>query len=276
MQDIVIGVLTCIIIVEICWIFRDRFEGFASPQSLDGKSPDFTLEYPATDKTEMTPDEDEAWFLSQTAADQRARRGQNCLPTYKQAGPFGTTIITTTKSCEDGMAHTRSGDRIYIPDNINTVMRSDTIRHELVHVYQRRDPEAWRRFYRRSWSYEIFTDPPASLPKDLIEGRRANPDTTDDMGGPWACWLRRYWTIPIYKDNYNPRLRDTTVIFWDEWKKEALTAPPSDWTAFFGTPGQPEHPNEIAACLLVSEDTSSEAGRRLMTWWASQGLALAG
>ena len=276
-QDIAIGLLIAIIVVEVAWICRDRFEAFEnSPMSLQGDSPDFTLEYPATDKTEMTPDEDEVWFLSHTAADQRARRGQNCLPTYKQAGPFGTTVLTTTKSCEDGMAHTRPGDRIYIPDNINSVMRSDTIRHELVHVYQRRNPEAWRRFYRRSWSYEVFKDPPAGFPKELIEGRRANPDTTDDMGGPWACWLRRYWTIPIYKDNYNPRLRDTQVIFWDAWKKEALTAPPADWTAFFGTPGQPEHPHEIAACLLVAGDTSSEAGRRLMTWAASQGIVLAG
>jgi hypothetical protein len=282
-KDVTIGLLVLIIVIEIAWIFRDSlgitmesFENSNGPMSLQGDSPDFTLEYPATDKTEMTPDEDEVWMTSLTAADQRARRGQNCLPTYQQAGPFGTTVFTTTKSCEDGMAHTRPGDRIYIPDNINTVMRSDTIRHELVHVYQRRNPEAWKTFYRRSWSYEVFVDPPADLPKELIDGRRANPDTTNDMGGPWACWLRRYWTIPIYKDNYNPRLRDTKVIFWDSWKKEALETPPSDWTAFFGTPGQPEHPNEIAACLLVAEDTSSEAGRRLMTWWASQGLALAG
>ena len=279
MQDAIIGLLISLVVVEIAWIFRGSLgiESFKdTPQFLDGKSSDFTLEYPATDKTEMTPDEDEIWLSSLTAADKRARRGHNCLPTYQQSGPFGTTILTTTKACEDGMAHTRPGDRIYIPDTINTVMRSDTIRHELVHVYQRRNPEAWKTFYRRSWSYEIFMDPPDGLPQELIDGRRANPDTANDMGGPWACWMRRWWTIPIYKDNYNPRLRDIKVMFWDSWKKGLTEVPPSEWTAFFGTPGQSEHPNEIAACLLVLEDTSSEAGRRLMTWWRSQGLTLAG
>jgi hypothetical protein len=282
-QDIIISILSFIIIVELAWIFRsvESFDTIeAKPMFFEDQPPDFTKEYPATDKTEMTPDEDDGldipWIATWTAADKRARRGHNCLATYKQMGPSGTVIITTTKSCEDGMPHTRPGSRIYIPDNINTVMRSNTIRHELVHIFQRRNPEVWKKFFSRSWYYKLSSTPPCGLPKNLIEGRRANPDTTDDMGGSWACWLQRWWTIPIYKDSVNPRLRDTTVIYWDSLTNKASEIPPTDWTSFFGTPGQPEHPNEIAACLLVSEDTSSEAGRRLMTWWSTQGLTLTG
>jgi hypothetical protein len=264
-KKIVIGALIVIILAELAWIFRPHIEGFDAVI-------DTTVEFPATDKTEMTPQEDEIdtdWIASLTPADRRARRGHNCNVTSRQIGPDSTMILTTTKSCEDGMAHTRPGDRIYIPDNINTVMRGDTVRHELIHIYQRRNPEAWYAFYQRSWSYSLFKDPPEELPKDLVKGRRSNPDTAEK---PWACWLRRWWTIPIYKDAYNPRLRDVIIIYWDSWKNHSSESPPQEWTAFFGSPGQPEHPNEISACMIVANETRSEAGRRLMTWWSTQGI----
>jgi hypothetical protein len=178
-------------------------------------------------------------------------------------------IYTTTKSCEDGVAHTRD-NRIYLPDNINTVMRSDTIRHELIHIYQRRNPEVWMNFYRRNWSF-VIGDKPPDLPQEILDGRRSNPDTWTH---PWACWMGRWWPVPVYKDNYNPRLRDVNIVYWDAWKKQAFSDPPPEWYAFFGTPAQPEHPHEIAACYIVLEDTQSEAGRRLMTWWNSTGTYL--
>jgi hypothetical protein len=265
-KNIVIGILILIIAAEIAWIYRSQIEGFTPII-------DTIVEFPATDQTEMTPDEDSdcdtSWVASWSIADRKARRGQNCNVTHKQMGPDDTMILTTAKSCEDGMPHTRSGNRIYIPDNINTVNREDTIRHELIHIYQRRNPDVWIAFYQRSWSYAIFEEPPADIPKELIKGRRSNPDTAI---GPWACWLRRWWTIPVYKDMYSPRLRDVTIIFWDSWKNESSDSPPQEWSAFFGSPGQPEHPHEISACMIVANDTRSEAGRRLMSWWMTQGI----
>ena len=264
-------ILIMIIILELAWIFN-RIEPFVDkPMSLTGGPPDFDTAYPATDKTEMTPAEDDPrdlpWIASWSAADRRARRGHNCIPTYEEAGPSNTMIYTTTKSCEDGMAHTRAGDRIIIPDNITTVARRDTISHELIHIYQRRDPDKWFKFYRRAWSIVAYKDPPM-LPKNLIEGRRSNPDTWEN---PWVCWQGRWWPIAIYRDPYNPRLRDADVVFWDAWKQQAFDGPPPDWLSFFGTPAQTEHPHELAACYIVAEDTQSEAGRRLMNWWQTQG-----
>lgn len=266
-ENLAIVALSIIIVIELAWIFR--------PTNLVEKfQDDFPTEFPATDQTEMTLENEDngldiPWIASWSPADKRARRGHNCNVTTKQIGPHGTMILTTTKSCEDGLPHTRPGDRIYIPDNISTVERDTVLRHELVHIYQRRNPEAWADFYRKSWSYAIFDDPPSGIPQNLVDGRRSNPDTASS---PWACWFRRWWTVPIYKDAYNPRVRDTTVFFWDSWKNEITDIPPQEWSTFFGTPGQSEHPHEISACMIVANNTDTEAGRRLMTWWTTQGI----
>ena len=270
--DTIVIILAIIIFAEVVWILWSRHEGFTNPpKGLD-------TAYPASDKTEMTPDaqdddpRDIPWYASWTAADKRARRGHNCNATNTQEGPDGTTLITTTKSCEDGLPHTRIGNRIYIPDNISTVARQDVIRHELIHVYQRRNPNAWLKFYQRNWSFMVFKQPPADMQKELIDAKRSNPDTWDPaMGGSWACWKGRWWPLAIYKDAMNPRLRDVTIVYWDAWKKEAFEEPPKDWVDFFGSPDQPEHPHEIAANLIVAGETETEAGRRLMTWWESTG-----
>lgn len=228
---------------------------------------------PAADHSDMTPDETEddprdiPWIASWSPVDQRARRGQNCNPTYSEIGPDGTMIYTTTKSCEDGMPHTR-GDRIYIPVTESSATRHDTIRHEMIHIYQRRNPDSWAKFYQRNWSFMLYDAPPTGIPKKILDARRSNPDTWTE---PWSCWMGRWWPIPVYRDVVNPRLRDADIVFWDSWRNQIFTEPPQAWYAFFGVPGQIEHPHELAATMIVAEDTRSEAGRRLMNWWASTG-----
>jgi hypothetical protein len=220
-----------------------------------------TLETPEDDPRDIP------WIASWSAADRAARQGQNCTPTYTESGPDGTHILTTSKSCESGMPHTRIGDRIIIPDSVLLTDRHDTIRHEMIHIYQRRHARKWLDFYRRAWAFECQATPPAGMPKDIQYARRSNPDTWDpEMGGPWACWKGRYWPVAVYTDPQQPSLRSAKTIWWDSQEHTVLTAPPSVWTAFFGHPAQNEHPHEIAATLLVAEDTSSEAGRRIMNW----------
>ena len=272
LQDLQILILVAVIVAQVAWLlFNPRAEGFE-----DGGA--FSTMAPATDHTEMTPapqDDDPRdlpWFASWSPADRRARRGQNCNVTNIQDGPDGTMLLTTTKSCEDGLPHTRVGDRIIIPDNVSTVDRQDTIRHELIHVYQRRNPEAWAKFYQRNWSFVLYKKPPANMPRELVEACRSNPDTWDPlMGGRWSCWMGRWWPLAIYRDAVNPRLRDVDIVFWDAWRGAAFKEPPQQWHSFFGTPGQTEHPHELAATLIVAGDTQTEAGRRINTWWDSTG-----
>jgi hypothetical protein len=171
------------------------------------------------------------------------------------------------------MAHTRPGDRIVIPVSVPLAHRDITIRHELVHIHQRRNPDAWATFYRRNWSFTLNQTPPAGLPDTLRLGRRSNPDTWTT---PWPCWQGRYWPIPVYTSASRPRLRDAVTVWWDDWRQAILTDPPQGWTEFFGSPSQNEHPHEIAAVAIVAEDRETEAGRRLAAWWESTAAGLWG
>jgi hypothetical protein len=232
------------------------------------------MDFRAGSEEDMLEDDprDLDWIASWSAADQFARRGHNCVPIFKTAGPDGTVIETTSKSCESGMPHTLAGDRIIIPDSIPEPLKAEIIGHEMIHIYQRRFPEAWRDFYRRSWSFELHEAPPDDMPASVVEARRANPDTR--RAGPWSAWMGRYWPVPVYTNPQSPSLREAVTIWWDTWSHKILTEPPQAWTAFFGKPTQDEHPHEIAAVLLMADDYSTEAGRRLMSWWNSAGEIL--
>jgi hypothetical protein len=195
---------------------------------------------------------------------------------YREAGPDGTFILTTPATCESGMAHTRPGDRIILPESIPVSAHEETVQHELIHVYQRRNPTLWLEFYRRQWSFLFYAEPPRDLPRAVREARRSNPDTWDPTsGGPWACWQGRYWPIPVYTNPAHPRLRDARVVWWDAQTRTVLQEAPAPWRQFFGRPTQEEHPHELAAVGITSGDSSSEAGRRLLSWWTSTGRAQA-
>jgi len=229
------------------------------------------LDLRSDDQSDVESDDDPRdlpWIASWSAADRFARQGHNCAVKYIKEGRDGTTIITTSKSCEAGMPHTRSDGRVIIPDSIPEPLRAEIIAHELIHVYQRRSPEPWATFYRRNWSFIFHAAPPASMPASVHEARRANPDTFEV---PWPCWMGRWWPVPVYTNPKAPALRDAITVWWDDQQRKVLLEPPPTWTAFFGKPAQDEHPHEIAAVMIVAEDTMSEAGRRLMNWWRSGG-----
>jgi hypothetical protein len=76
--------------------------------------------------------------------------------------------------------------------------------------------------------------------------------------------MNRWWVFAVYDDMQKPSLQNAHTVWWDSWKQQILQTPPDGWIAFFGTPSQDEHPHEIAATMLVSNDTASEAGRRLL------------
>lgn len=258
----------------------EPFEDLVGPPPFDTTPVDPTYRtvgpnaiHPAADVSppELDP-RDIPWVESWSAADHAARDGNNCNVHGQELGPDGTFIHTVSKTCEAGMAHTRAGDRIVMPDSIPMAMWADTLRHEMFHIYQRRWPAEWREFYRRQWRFEFHEEPPADMPASVIGARRSNPDTWDPAtGGPWACWKGRYWPVPVYRDPQRPQLRDARTVWWDATMRKVLLEPPADWVAFFGRPDQEEHPHEIAAVLLATGDNSSEAGRRILSWWQLQG-----
>lgn len=259
---VIVGLIAAVLV-------RNRREGFSDfdvPFALPPETGPSAIHPSAMDDVDDDP-QDVPWIASWSPADHAARRGQNCLPSYREAGPDGTMILTVSKSCEAGMAHTRDGDRVIIPDSIPLALREPTLRHEMVHIDQRRHPDDWTTFYRRNWAFRIEREPPTEIPDIIRANRRANPDT---WTAPWACWMDRYWVTAVYDNPDAPDLRSASTVWWDSWRREIRLTPPEAWTAFFGQPSQTEHPHEIAACLLVSGDTGSEAGRRLLSWWRSR------
>ena len=211
------------------------------------------------------------WIVSWSPVDKKAREGHNCTPTYTEAGPSKTTLITTSKSCEAGLPHTRAGDRIVIPDNIRNTDREEIIRHELIHVYQARNPALWRDFYSKQWAFELFEKPHNDMPAAIVQAKRGNPDT---FRTPWSCWKGRWWPAAIYTSIETPDLRNAITVWWDSWKNEISKKPPAEWIAFFGPQSQDEHPHELAAVIITAEDTGYEAGRRLLSWWESTATRL--
>ena len=234
-------------------------------------SPDDTSTNPSAYCDDEDDPRDLPWIASWSAADRFARQGHNCAIKYTKEGPDGTTIITTSKSCESGMPHTRAGNRIIIPDSIPDPLQAEIIAHELVHIYQRRYPDAWIKFYKNNWSFDFPASPPVGMPASVKEARRSNPDT---FTLPWPRWRNRYWPVPVYTDPQFPSLRGAITVWWDAEDSKVMTDPPGGWTAFFGRPTQDEHPHEIAAVLIVAVDTATEAGRRLMSWWRSEGAII--
>jgi len=226
------------------------------------------LTHPYTPYQDYNPEEDDArdipWIASWSRADEQARTGQNCDVKGTMDLGDDITLVTVSKSCEAGMPHTRVGDRIIMPDSIPVADQGPIIEHERIHIYQHRKPEAWAKFYKIGWAFTLHKTPPTNMPISIRQTRRANPDTFET---PWPCWKERYWPVPAYKDPENPQLRAADTVWWDETDRELLTSPPPGWSVFFGRPSQDEHPHELAAVMIVDEDTSSEAGRRLMDWW---------
>lgn len=179
-----------------------------------------------------------------TELDTKARENANCNP-IKKEWVDSFWIWTVPDSCEQGLPHTRDKDIIAMPESYSGNY-DKTIIHEKVHLNQRRNPEEWINFYKSYWDYEIFSKPPNFIPKELVEKRRANPDISIQ---PWCCWRKRWWSVPIYKDNL--RLSSTPIMWYDQKEDKILDKPPKEWIDFFGNDiAQIEHPHEISAVIL--------------------------
>ncbi len=184
--------------------------------------------------------------------DHLARIGNSCrvLERFADAEVAGAFVEITDPTCESGLPHTAGKNTIRIPksawDASNAERRAAILRHERIHLLQRRKPEQWAEFYKKEWEYTMNGTPPEEIADADI---RANPDTYPDR---WPCWRGRYWFVPIYRSRVTPRLQDTDTRIWDAAKKEWLTQPPYEWRVQFCSergecPYQSEHPAEISA-----------------------------
>jgi hypothetical protein len=190
------------------------------------------------------------WTDKWSEYDKKARLSADCKPIYKvhrKMGQQSVWVWTVPESCEQGLPHTRGIDVIAIPENYPKEQLPPLMDHEYIHILQRLMPESWARFYRIKWFYNIYNSAPVGMPQELIELRRANPDTANE---PYACWKSRWWPIAVYPSKTDLSLRKAYVKWWDQETGVVKKMPPEDWTAFFGVINQSEHPHEISAEYL--------------------------
>jgi len=198
-------------------------------------------------------EDDTQWSDNWTKLDFEARKDDICTPIskeYKKLGPINSWIWTVPISCENGMPHTRDENIIAIPNGFSEIRLPKTIEHEKIHLHQRRSQKDWIKFYKKYWNYEIFKQPPLSLPKELTEMKRANPDTND---APFACWKGKWWSVPVYYSTTDLKFRNCIVKWWNSKTNKIHSEAPDDWLSFFGQKvSQAEHPHEISAVYIAN------------------------
>jgi hypothetical protein len=74
-----------------------------------------------------------------------------------------------------------------------------------------------KEFYSKYWNYKIYPSPPRGMPKELIQMKRANPDTAIE---PYNCWQNNWWAVPVYKSFDDLNFRGSPVLWWDQSNNE--------------------------------------------------------
>ncbi len=206
------------------------------------------------------------WWVTRSL-DREARKQNSChvLKTLEDMELEDCKIEIVTPTCESGLPHTSDAHTIRMTEDVwNSGTRDSTLKHERIHILQRRYPAEWRRFYEEHWGYTLHVAPPHKLPKNDAERFRANPDTAAE---PWCCWQNRYWFAPLYHTPEQPKLLGVDVKAWDAHEERWLQDPPEEWRHLFcgdgKCPHQWEHPHEIAAELWTADAFHTPAGYSL-------------
>jgi len=152
-------------------------------------------------------------------------------------------IVILDPSAEGGMPHTRPG-LICLPAYYPTSALEETIRHEMIHIMQKRQPTLWEsRAEMEGWEVGDLKDvPEQAIP--WINRCRLNPDTF----GKVFAW-EGHVPLPIYIREDKPQLREIQVRWLDMKEGIVKTTPPTSFTQLFGKleASQAEHPYELWA-----------------------------
>ena len=153
------------------------------------------------------------------------------------------TVVILSPSAEGGMPHTRAPNVICLPAYFPEERLAETMEHELVHIDQRKNPQAWReKLAAHGWT-------PASreeIPQQWRSRVRINPDTHTAQFWKWAG---RYIPLPLFEREDKPVLREISVRWWDTLDQRLNSLPPTSFTQKYGSLGASsmEHPYEVYA-----------------------------
>ena len=151
-----------------------------------------------------------------------------------------TVILHPT--AEGGMPHTRP-DLICLPAYYPEAKLTTTLKHEMIHISQRRQPTLWAsRAVVEGWKAVEDDD----IPQEWLRRCRLNPDTA---AARWFAWEGRYVPLPLFVREDRPELRDVVVRWYDMAEWRVSSQPPSSLIKKYGSLGSSslEHPYELWA-----------------------------
>jgi len=150
-------------------------------------------------------------------------------------------IVILDPSAEGGMPHTRP-NLICLPAYYPESSLPETLRHEMVHISQKRQPTLWA---ARADVEEWLPVRKNLLPEVWATRLRLNPDTV----GTLYAWKGRHLPLPLYVREDKPSIRDIQVRWYDIAEGIVKTTPPTSFTQTYGPRGssQVEHPYELWA-----------------------------
>ncbi len=156
-------------------------------------------------------------------------------------------IVVLHPSADNGYPHTRPNNIVCMPTNaiqgVSDSALADTLRHEAVHIHQRRNPEQWvgACLHEGWWPVQSH-----QIPQRFAERCRLNPDTMGDRQF-WA-WQTHYVPLPMFIREDVPTMEGVQVKWMDLRNNTLSSEPPSSFKARYGAnPSQPEHPYELLA-----------------------------
>jgi hypothetical protein len=157
----------------------------------------------------------------------------------------GVKVVIMNQSADAGMPHTRGTNIICLPAFLRESEHQlkETIKHELIHIDQKRRSEIWReKLLEEGW----LPDSSKSVPVELKYRCRINPDTVQI---PFPAWEGRYIPLPLFEREDKPNLREISVRWWDTEQERVLINPPTTYIKKYGNQSvsSMEHPYELFA-----------------------------
>ena len=152
-------------------------------------------------------------------------------------------VVILHPSAEGGMPHTRAGSLICLPAHFPESRIDSTLKHEMVHIWQRKQPSLWTtRLKMDGWEVADEDD----IPNEWLHRCRLNPDT---IANRWFAWKGRYIPLPLFVREDKPDLHDIVVRWYDLDELRVISNVPSSLTQKYGNLGTSslEHPYELYA-----------------------------
>jgi len=176
-----------------------------------------------------------------------ARKGQTYMPWMDQSlssyEKEGEKIIVINPTAEGGLPHTRPPNIIVIPAHYPPHMLEDTLRHERIHLHQRKFPLQWEaRAIQDGW-VKVKEE---QIPSNLLERIRYNPDTI--LAGFWA-WDGVWVPLCLFLRDDKPHIKETTLRWYNIQEGITSVVVPSSFTKKYGVLSESamEHPFELWA-----------------------------